>query len=61
MKKQRIYSQKSCALNEADRLSIASLLVKAGYSVRLGREKPTDKKNGAYIYFIEYWESGKDE
>ena len=49
--KQRIYFQKSGALNEQDRLAIASLLIKAGYSVRIGREKP----NNSYLYFIEYW------
>lgn len=54
--KTRIYSQKSSALNEADRLEIGRLLLKAGYSVKLGREKPADKKTGAFVYYIEFWE-----
>jgi hypothetical protein len=59
--KQKIYSQKASALNEADRLAIAALLIKAGYAVRLGREKPADKKNSAYVYFVEYWEENSNE
>lgn len=54
-KKQKICSVKQNALNEQDRLELATLLIKAGYSVRLGREQksPTNK---AYSYFVEYWE-----
>ncbi len=52
MERQRIYSVKGTSLNEADRLQIASLLIKAGYTVKIGREKP----KGSYIYFVEYWE-----
>lgn len=59
MNKNRICSQKNGALNENERLEIARLLLKAGYTVNMGREKPPEKKNGAYIYFIEYWE-GKE-
>lgn len=49
----------SAQWNEEDRLQIATLLVKAGYSVRIGR--PTDpgqeeKKNGQTEYTVEYWE-----
>lgn len=55
-KKQRISSLKTGSLNENERLEIARLLLKAGYTVNMGREKPPEKKNGAYIYFIEYWE-----
>lgn len=61
MNKNRVYSQKSGALNETDRIEIARLLIKAGYSVRLGREKPAGKQNGAFIYFIEYWEENGSE
>lgn len=61
MKKNKIYSKKSGALNEADRLEIAKLLIKAGYAVRLGREKPADRKNGAYVYFVEFWEGVDNE
>lgn len=54
VQKQRIYSVKSNSLNEADRLEIARLLVKAGYAVRIGRERA--KPNAPYIYFVEFWE-----
>ena len=56
MKTQKICNQKTGALNESERLEIARLLLKAGYTVRLGRKKPMGKPNGAYTYFIEYWE-----
>ena len=55
MERQRIYSQKSGALNEFDRLELAKLLIKAGYTVRIGRERPPGK-SGAYTYFVEYAE-----
>lgn len=58
MQKQRIYSAKNNSLNEQDRLSLASLLVKAGYTVRLGREK--QGKSNTYSYFIEYWEENDE-
>lgn len=61
MAKKRIQSQKLGSCNEQDRLDIARLLIKAGYSVRIGREKPEGKKNGAYVYFIEYWEVSDGE
>lgn len=41
--------------NEDDRLALAGLLLKAGYTVRIGRrtvpEKPTQQE-----YVVEYWE-----
>ena len=46
---------KNNALNENDRLQLATLLIKAGYSVRLGREKKAN--SSANIYYVEYWES----
>lgn len=49
---QRIYPQKAGALNEAERLEIAKLLIKAGYAVKIGTEKPKNKN----VYFIEYWD-----
>ena len=56
--KQRIYSHKLGTLNAEDRLNIASLLIKAGYTVRIGKERPAGNK-GAYIHYIEFWESDK--
>ncbi len=59
MVKQRIYSIKPNGLNDIDRLEMAKILIKAGYSVRIGKEKksPTSK---AYAYFIEYWEESNE-
>lgn len=44
-------------LKEEDRIEIASLLIKAGYTVKIGyREIPGDKK-GKKEYIIEYYEN----
>lgn len=48
----KIENVKSGGLNEADRLEIAKLLIKAGYTVRLGKEKPASSKT--YNHFVEY-------
>lgn len=56
----RIYSLKGGSLNEQDRLELARLLVKAGYTVRLGREKPQGKVNAQYAYFVEFTEGEQD-
>lgn len=46
----------SAKLNEEDRLEIARLLIKAGYTVRLGyMEVPNDKK-GRKEYVVEFTE-----
>lgn len=50
MKKQRIYIRNSILKEEE--LTIAKLLIKCGYTVRLG----TDKSTGKPLKFIEYWE-----
>ena len=52
----KIYEQKDGQLNKEDRLELAKLLVKAGYTVRVGREKPPGKRS--YVYFVEYTEDG---
>lgn len=54
MQKSRIYAQKGSQLNESDRLAMCTLLIKAGYTVRLGKEKQQGKST--YDRFIEYWE-----
>lgn len=46
MNKQKIYVS-----NAEDRLMIAGILFKNGYSVRLGKEKNAQK----VIYCVEYW------
>ena len=55
----RIYPQKNGSLSETERLEIARLLVKAGYTVRIGKEKPANKPNGAYVFYIEYSAPGQ--
>ena len=30
--------------------------LKAGYAVKIGREKQEGKANAPYVYFVEYWE-----
>ena len=61
-KRNRIYSLRkgSVQWNEEDRLKIATLLLKAGYSVRIGRqqiESAGSKKQMEYT--VEYWEEEK--
>lgn len=51
----RIYAQKAHKFNDADFQAIAGLLIKAGYTVRIGRERPAGKDTGAWTYFVEYW------
>lgn len=41
--------------NEADRLAVASILVKNGYKVSQGKERIPGKKS--YVYFVEYEET----
>ena len=40
-------------LNDEDRITLTSYLVKAGYAAKIGRKREGNK--GAYTYFIEYW------
>ena len=50
----RIQEQKHGKLSEQDRLDLASLLVKAGYIVRIGREKAPGKTTSmAYVEALE--------
>lgn len=41
-------------LNDDDRNSLVCLLAKAGYAVRIGKERPGGK--GQTMYFVEFWE-----
>ena len=52
MDTRRIYSVGYNKLSESEKLDLCRLLIKAGYSVRLGRER---KNGNSYAYFIEYW------
>lgn len=56
-KRQRIDNLLS-KLNDEDRNSLCCLLIKAGYTVRIGKERPNGK--GQTKYFVEYWKE-KDE
>ena len=49
---QKIRSVKRNALNADDRCKLAALLVKAGYTVRIGKEKVGSQT----AYTVEYWE-----
>lgn len=49
----KIYSRPG-TLNENERLEVARLLIKAGYTVKLGRDKVSGKSN--YIHHVEFWE-----
>ncbi len=53
MDKQRIYAQKSSTLNEGERLDLAKLLIKAGYTVRIKKEKVDGRS--AVNYVVEFW------
>ena len=54
MGKLKITDQKNGNLNEADRLELARLLIKAGYTVRVGKDKAPGKNRN--IHFVEYVE-----
>lgn len=51
----RIISKKTGGLNQEERLELARLLIKAGYTVRLTRLKTSGKQSSTVIA-IEYWE-----
>ena len=46
-------------LNDEDRQDLAKMLIKAGYAVRIGRERQGTK--GAYQYFVEFWKEEDEE
>ena len=45
----KIFAQKGAKINEADRLALATILIKHGYTVRIGKEK-TEGASSATIY-----------
>lgn len=45
-------------VNDEDRQQMVSLLAKAGYAVRIGKERPGGK--GQTKYFVEFWEERDD-
>lgn len=53
----KIYCLKNNSLNEAERLELARLLIKAGYTVRVGSEPPPGNPKGTKRYFVEFKEA----
>lgn len=53
---QRIAAQKGAKVNDEDRLALASLLIKFGYTVRIGKERKEGEK--AATIFVAYKEGG---
>ena len=53
IQRQRIENTARQELNDEDRLELCRLLIKAGYTVRLVKEKPEGKKR--YEKYIKYW------
>ena len=47
----RIFQQKDAKVNDADRLALASLLVKFGYTVRIGKERKDGKPSTIYVAY----------
>lgn len=45
-------------LTETERLEIATLLIKAGYTVRMTRKKTAGRN---YEYSVEYWKGEENE
>ncbi len=43
-------------LNDDDRNNLVCLLAKAGYAVKIGKERPGGK--GQTMYYVEFWEEG---
>lgn len=41
-------------MNDDDRQQLVGLLVKSGYVVKIGKERPGGK--GQTMYYVEYWE-----
>lgn len=55
MEKIKIIAPRNNGLNEAERLELGKLLMKAGFTVRVGSET----KNGRTVYFVEFWTEEK--
>lgn len=51
----------SVKLNEDDRLQLGTLLLKAGYAVRIRHQLIPGNARGAKEYVIEYWEDKGNE
>jgi len=54
IQKKKITAQKGYSSSEADRLALAALLIKLGYTVKVGKDKSAAGK-GPATYFVAYW------
>lgn len=52
MNETRIVAQKGTKVNDEDRLALATLLIKFGYTVRIGKERKEGEK--AATIFVAY-------
>lgn len=58
----RIYQQKAGDLTQADMLELLKLLGKAGYVVRIGKERQTPKSTWVrFVEFREVFEHGEHD
>lgn len=46
-------------LNDEDHNSLVCLIAKAGYAVRIGRERPDGRRQT--MYYVEFWEEEDSE
>ena len=51
----KIIPPKNNGWNEEDRLRVGAELLKAGFTVRIDKEKKDNKT----VYFVEFWEEDK--
>ena len=47
----RITNQKDAKVNDSDRLELATLLIKFGYTVRIGKERRDGKPSTIYVAY----------
>lgn len=52
----RIYPQKDAKVNDADRLALATLLIKFGYTVRICKERKDGKTTS--VQYVAYTSEG---
>ena len=58
MDKQRIYLEGTFSeINKEERITLCGLLIKAGYTVRIGRERRGSQNK--YYYYVEYWRTNE--
>lgn len=46
-------------MNDEDRNALCCLLVKSGYAVRIGKERPGGR--GQTMYYVEFWEEAAED